>query len=389
MLVSFLSLLNVWSLTSLIGKLEQIRATVQPQTHRKAEIVRDQLARKYALLVPKGQSSPVTILQVARWYNKQASKVRTSLDQTERVTWMKHIWEKHATPAGGHSMWSPTALVMEEYFKSHSSPNTMDTIPENEVILPASPHTPSLSDTRSPTTSSWTTPRHSLEAAISRKRSSHDVPVSFGPHTESGRDSGGTNSRRSSDNHKNGRNGGDSAPSSLYSILSMGASPNSSRKRLRAFGRRLTTRASDEVLSSARNSISENSGHSASEDGAHFGHQKAATVRPHSRPASLHLHPSPLPPLTPNPSANGAAYLDTPDALMTATQSSTAFSIHAEPTPRPEVAQAHSKVPATLPRRRHRRSLPSSSDIFARERDRHRRSADEHKEREEYEVKAQ
>ena len=315
--------------------------------------------------------------------------MRTSLDQTERVTWMKHLWEKHAAPASGHSMWSPTALVMEEYVKSPSSPHAMDTIPENEVILPTWPHTPSFSDTRSPTTTSWTTPRHSLEAAISRKRSSYDVPVSFGPHTEISRDSGGPNSQRSSDNHKNGKNGGGSGPSSLYSMISRGASPNSSRKRLRDFGRRLTSRVSDEVLPSARNSMSENSGHSASEDGARPGHQKSATVRPHSRPASLHLHASPLPPRNPNPSANDAAHPDTPDALTTATQSSTVFPTLAEPTPRPNAAQAHSKLPATLPRRRHRRSLPSSSDIFARERERHLRPADEHKERKEYEVKAQ
>lgn len=362
---------------------------MQPQTHRKAKIVRDQLARKYALLAPDDRFPPVTILEAARWYNKQDSKVRTSLDQTERVTWMKHIWEKHATPAGGHSMWSPTALVMEEYARSRSSPQAMDTIPENEVILPASPPTPSFSDTRSPTTSSWTTPRHSLEAAISRKRSSYDAAVSFGPHTESGRDSGGPNSRRSSDHHNNGKTGGDSAPSSLYSMLSRGASPNSSRKRLRDFGRRVSHRVSDEVLSSARNSISEHSGHSASEDGSHRGHQKGATIRAYSRPASLHLHPSPLPPLSPSPSANGAAHPCTPDALTTATQSSTVFPTPAEPTPRAEVTRTYLKVPATLPRRRHRRSLPSSSDIFALQRERHERSADEHKEREDYDAKSQ
>ena len=355
-------------------------------------MVRDQLARKYALLAPKGNAVPVNILEVARWYGKQDPKFRTSLDQKERVTWMKHIWEKHAPPSGGHSTWSPTALVMEEYVRSRTSPHVMDTIPENGVALPPSPHTPSFTDTRSPTTStySWNTPRHSLEAAISRKRSSYDAQVSFEPHVESGRASVELDSRRSSDNYKSSKHGGgDSAHSSLYSIISRGASPNSSRKRLRDFGRRLTSRISDEALSSARNSMSENSGHSASEDGAHIGHQKMATVRPHSRPSSLHLQPSPVPVVSPQPSATSSTHAFTPDVPTTATQSSTVFPTSAEPTPRPEVSPVPFKAPATLPRRRHRRSLPSSRDIFARERERHVRSADEQKEREEYEVKAQ
>ncbi|TBU49895.1 hypothetical protein BD309DRAFT_908773 [Dichomitus squalens] len=371
------------------SKLEQIRATVQPQTHRKAEMVRDQLARKYALLAPKGKASPVNILEVARWYGKQDSKMRTSLDQRERVTWMKHIWEKHAPPPGGHSMWSPTALVMEEYVRSRASPHIMDTIPENGVMLPPSP--PSFVDTRSPASStySWNTPRHSLEAAISRKRSSYDAQVSFGPHVDHSGGSMELDSRRSSDNYKSSRHeGGDSAHSSLYSIISRGASPNSSRKRLRDIGRRLTPRASDEALSSARNSISETSGHSASEDGAHFGHRKMATIRPHSRSASLHIQAPPASVSSPTLWANGTTRADTSDVPTTATQSSTVFPTPAE-TPRPEATPVPFRAPATLPRRGRRRSLPSSSDIFARERERHGRLADEQKEREEYEVKAQ
>ncbi|EJF55304.1 hypothetical protein DICSQDRAFT_176121 [Dichomitus squalens LYAD-421 SS1] len=198
----------------------------------------NQLARKYALLAPKGKATALNILEVARWHGNQDSEMRTSLDHKERVTWMKHNWEKHAPPPGGHSMWSPTALVMEEYVRSHASPHIMDTVPENGVILPPSP--PSFVDTRSPTPSpySWNTPRHSLEAAISRKRASYDAQASFGPHVDHGGGSMELDSRRSSDNYKSSRHGGgDSAYSSLYIITSRGASPNSSRKRLRDFAR--------------------------------------------------------------------------------------------------------------------------------------------------------
>ena len=374
------------------AKLDGIRAKVNPLTTRKVELISGQLERKYELLSLGGSSPAANLLKVTRWYRQQPAEMRAALDDAEPTTWMKHLWDKqeHKPPPAGNSTWSPTALVIAEYVKAQPSLHPMDTIPENEVMVPASPNTASFSDARSPTVSSygWNTPRHSLEAAISRRRSSYDAQLSFEPLVESGRDSVGPDSRRSSDNHKGWKSGIDSAHSSLYSIISKGASPNSSRKRLKDIGKRLTARPSDEHLSSARNSISEHSGHSASEDGSHFGHQKMATARPRSRPTSLQLQASPSPndvSDTRSPTKEDGF----PDAPTTVTQSSTAFPSAAEPTPRPEAFPEGAPTRSTLPRRRFRRSLPSSNDIFAREREKHRRSADEQKEREEYEVKAQ
>ncbi|KAI0655228.1 hypothetical protein C8Q70DRAFT_1022597 [Cubamyces menziesii] len=374
-------------------KLQQIRSRAKPHTLRKAAITSDQLERRYRLLMPKGKVPGINLLEVVRWYRKQDDHVRETLDSMEPSTWMKHLWDKHGAPKAGNSAWSPTALVMEEYVKFHTSPHTMSTIPEDEVALPASPNAASFSEVRSPSTSSysWTSPRHSLEPAISRKRSSYDAQVSFEPLVESGRDSIGPRSRHSSEGFsRNWRTpiaGGDSARSSLYSLISKGASPNSSRKHLRGLGRRLGRRPSDDALSSARNSVSEHSAQSASEDG-HYGHQKMATLRPDSRNAmrSEDEH-SPAEAMDAKPSESSTVRVDATDEPPTATQSTTIFSKASGLTPR-----AGEDVPThvPLPRRRHRRSLPSSTkDLFVREREKQRRAADEQKEREEYEIKAQ
>ncbi|RPD55881.1 hypothetical protein L227DRAFT_579361 [Lentinus tigrinus ALCF2SS1-6] len=376
-------------------KLEQIRAKVKPTTTKKVEMVKKQLERKYQWLASDTARPPVNLLTAVRWYRKQPTDVRAALDEAEPSTWMKHLWDRqeHHPPPAGNSAWSPTAFVVREYVQIHSSPHSMETIPENEAVLPVSPNTASFSDARSPTASSygWTTPRHSLDAAISRKKSSHDQ-LSFEPMVESGRDSVGPDSRRSSDNYRGWKNTGpDSAQSSMYSIISRGASPNSSRKRLRDLSKRLTTRQSDEALSSARNSISECSGHSASEDGGLVGHQKMATLRPRSRPTSLQLPASSFPAdsMDSRPSFSGTLHPSPPpEAPTTATQSTMILPGTPEPTPRPQ-GSVDAAARATLPRRRYRRSLPSSNDIFIRQRDKHRRSADEQKEREEYETKAQ
>ena len=255
-------------------------------------MIKDQLQRKYEALLSRDRSSAPNLLEVSRWYHNQEANVRAKMDNTEPLTWMKHLWDKHPPVGARKSSWSPPAFVVEEFINTHSSPHVMDTIPENDVILPLSPNAASFSDTRSPTSSSYswaTTPRHSLEAAVSRVRTSGDAQVSFEPMVESGRDSVGGDSRRSSDNYKGWKAAGvDSTPSSIYSMK--GPSPNSSRRRLRDLKKRLALRGSDEALSSARNSMSENSGHSASEDGGHSLHHKiAAVLQPKSRPTSLHL----------------------------------------------------------------------------------------------------
>ncbi|KAI0669751.1 hypothetical protein C8Q78DRAFT_1037665 [Trametes maxima] len=379
-------------------KLQSLRTRAKSHTTRKAALTGDQLERKYRLLLPRGSSPGINLLEVTKWYRKQDATVKETLDKMEPKTWMKHLWDKRGAPKAGNSTWGPTALVMEEYLKLHSTPSAMSTIPEDEVVLPASPNTSSFSEARSPSASSyaWTSPRHSLEPAISRKRSSYDAQVSFEPLVESGKESIGPRSRHSSEgfgrNWRNPITGGDSARSSLYSIISKGASPNSSRKHLRGLGRRLGRRPSDEGLSSARNSASENSAHSASEDG-YYGHQKMATLRPRSRPTSLNLPSGDEQPIRPidametKPSEDGTLRAEAAEEPGTATQSTTVFSGASGPTPR-TAQDIVNRSPH--PQRRYRRgSLPSSRDLFLKEREKQRRAADEQKERDEYEIKAQ
>ncbi|KAI8981373.1 hypothetical protein BD414DRAFT_492475 [Trametes punicea] len=380
-------------------KLQHIRARVKPHTLRKAAITSDQLERRYRLLLPKDKSYHVNLLDIVRWYRKQDDHVRETLDRMEPATWMRHLWDKHRLPKAGHSAWSPTALVLEEYVKSHSGPHTMTTIPEGEVAVPASPNTPSFAEAQSPSTSSysWTSPRHSLEPAISRKRSSYDAQVSFEPLVESGKESIGARSRHSSEgftrNWRTTPGGADSARTSLYSLVSKGASPSSSRRHLRALSKRIGGQRSDDALSS-RNSPSE-SPQSATEDGPR-GHQKMATLRPGSRPTSrptsLHLHSGDeRSPLTTDvrdtqPSEDATLRANASEDPATATQSTTIFSHTPEPTTR---GAEDLSSRSSLPRRRLRRSLPSSGDLLIREQEKQRRAADERKEREEYEIKAQ
>ncbi|KAI0778335.1 hypothetical protein BD413DRAFT_601117 [Trametes elegans] len=357
-------------------KLQQVRSRAQPHTLRKAAITSDQLERKYHLLLqPRGKAAGFNLLDVTRWYRKQDDTVKATLDKMEPSTWMKHLWDKSGPPKGGNSFWSPTALVMEEYVKLHSSPYSMTTIPEDEVVIPTSPNTPLFTEVRSPSTStySWTSPRQSLEPAISRKRSSYDAQVSFEPLVESGSESIGPRTRHSTEgftrNWRNPATSVESARSSLYSLIS---------------------KESDDALSS-RNSASENSAHSASDDG-HLGHQKMATLRPGSRAASFHLQSgddglTPSESMDAKPSEHDTIRVnDDSEDPATATQSTTVFPDTGEPAAR-SVEDGSGRSP--LPRRRYRTSLPSSRDLFLREREKQRRAADEQKEREEYDIKAQ
>ena len=351
-------------------------------------MIQDQLRRQYSVLLSTGRSPPPNLLDVSRWYHKQDGYVRSKMDEEEPLTWMKHLYK--FSSKSKRTSWSPPAFVMEEYVNAHSGWPIMDTIPENDVVVPLSPVAPSFTDTRSPSNSSYsrTTPRHSLEAAVCRTKTSFDAQVSFEPMVESGRDSLGADSRRSSGNYKGWKAGNaDSAPSSLYSI---GASPNNSRRRLRDLKKRLALRGSDEALSSARNSVSENSGHSASEDGGPS--RPKAGILQATRPTSLHIRSSPYP--TPSQeitTLEGVVAPDAPDASASVTiaESDTVLPSAAEPTPKPAASMEGSPVQSTIPRRRFRRSLPTSNDAFVQEQTRRQRSANEQKEREEYEIKAQ
>ncbi|KAL6298699.1 hypothetical protein BKA93DRAFT_40151 [Sparassis latifolia] len=243
-------------------KLTLIKNKAKSDTLRKAAITSNQLRRRYSILLTPSPAVPVSILDVARWYDKQEPTMKASLEKAEPLTWLKHLWDK----GGRKTLRSPRTLsakIIEEYVKAHTTPQAMETIPEDEIAPEASSIMVSYPESKSPTSTSI------LEPSISRNRSSYDTQVSFEPVVDSGRDSLG--SRPSSEGftrywRQSLPNGTDSTRSSIYSNMFSGVSPTNSRLHLRDITKRVRRRGhgSEEALSSAQESIS---GQSASEDG--------------------------------------------------------------------------------------------------------------------------
>ncbi|EMD41889.1 hypothetical protein CERSUDRAFT_110441 [Gelatoporia subvermispora B] len=252
-------------------KISRIKSRAKPHTMRKVSITADQLERRYRTLmtVPRTaqKQGPINILAVARWYNQLDATTRATLDRAEPLTWLKHILDK-PNRAIRRSQWFLSALVIEEYYKAHFGPQTMDTIPEDEIAPKSSPATLSYPETtKSPSSGSWswTPPRQSLEPSFARKHMSYDAQVSFEPTVESGRGSIDGDMRPGNDGFiRRWRHslpaGADSASGSIHSMINS-TSPTSSRLHLRDFARRIRRKAngSDDALSSARNSLSERS----------------------------------------------------------------------------------------------------------------------------------
>ncbi|OBZ68484.1 hypothetical protein A0H81_11449 [Grifola frondosa] len=356
-------------------KLLRIRATAKQHTLRKAAITSDQLERRYSMLFspPRLNAPSMNILEVVRWYDRQDTLVKTSLDKLEPLSWFKHLWDKRGQQQRDRPPWYLTALIVEEFVKFHTSPQTMETIPEDEVAPKTSPTAPSLPENMSPSSGSWSwaSPRHSLEPAISRKRSSYDAQISFEAIVESGKESIGGDSEGLPRSWRNSLPGTDSGRSSIYSGMFGGVSPTNSRKHLRNIARRIGRKAnaSDDALSSAHNSVSE---HSPSEDG----HQKTRT-----RPSS--------------PLAQWGRLPRMGDSLSLQKYLSFYSGDERTPKPKPEAIFAPQSISISptpnraLPPRRPRTSLPSSGDIFVQERQKRQRQADEEQERQEYEQKAE
>ncbi|PCH34002.1 hypothetical protein WOLCODRAFT_94617 [Wolfiporia cocos MD-104 SS10] len=375
-------------------KLARIKSKVNDQTLRKAAITREQLERRYHLLLPPPNSPFPSIdpLRVARWYDQQEPGLKTSLEKAEPLTWLKHLSEKRARKTHRPS-WYLTALIVEEYVKAHTSHHTMATIPENDIAPKLTPISTSFPDTMSPTSGSqWSPSPQFLEPSLSRRRS-YDYQLSFEPHIDSGRDSVDAESRLSSEGFSRyWRNtlptGSESAPSSIYhGKVNGSSSAKSSHHHLRNLAKRIRRRAydSEEALSSSRNSISEQS---PSEDdlgkSGSGSKVRSGAASPRSRRGSddewdnLRVE-----------TVNGAG--DEPQTATTEVFKRDSAADH-EGTPRPEATPEHQPAPVSprrlIPRRRTHVSLPSSERVFAEERANRQREMAEEKEHEEYDRKA-
>ena len=391
------------------AKLKEIKSKAQQNTLRKAEITSDQLRRRYTVLHPSGdQVAPTNILQVSRWFSKQKEEFKSIVYKEEPLTWLKHLLDKRSS-SHPRSRWQLSALIMEEYEKSKAQPDGMETIPEGVAVEGARTKVSPPSSigqqlgNRSPSTGSrsWTSPRHSIEPSLSRRRATADGLVSFEPLVDSGRDSI-ADVRISEDFPLKGRayspqDGANSPRSSIHSgILNSNwpsAPSSSSRLQFRELAQRLRRKpyaASDEALSSERNSVSEQS---LDEDGPLSRTAAKARanrlIRAHSPSAFISDEERKLP-LNP-PEIGDAALSSGGEGPATAKQGVSPY------TSRPaQPNQANLKVPGRLvarlstPNLTSKRSLMSSPyPLTSKERDRYRFQEDEERERKDYERKAQ
>ncbi|TFY57248.1 hypothetical protein EVJ58_g7137 [Rhodofomes roseus] len=377
-------------------KLARIKGKVNALTLRKAAMTKDQLERRYQMLLPSRNSrtASLNLLEVARWYDRQEPGAKAALDKAEPLTWLKHLLDRRPQRFP-RLPWHLTALIMEEFAKTRISHQPMATIPEDGIPQkPPSPTTLSQHEPKSPSSGSWSWNPSPRFLDTSARRASYDQQVSFEPHVESSRDSIGAESRRSSEGFtRHWRyslpvGATESAPSSVYSGKLNGESPHR-RHHLRNLAKRIRGRAydSEDATSSRRNSLSEQS---MSEDAG----QNMVKSRPSSRISSSRIRsPEISDPEKGDTMLTQEGKPDDEAGVVTVVVSS-ALHDPGDGTPRADGLSAPAEPPVSpmrraIPRRRIRTSLPSSQRVLHEARERHQREVDEAIERQQYEQKAQ
>ncbi|EPQ60381.1 hypothetical protein GLOTRDRAFT_67962 [Gloeophyllum trabeum ATCC 11539] len=111
-------------------KLKRIREKARPNTIRKAAITSEQLQRRYNILYASltSKAGPLNLAKVVGWYSSQEPIVRSTLDQAEPLTWLKHLLDKRGERASSRLPWHVTALIVEEYLKSQTHPDDIMSI---------------------------------------------------------------------------------------------------------------------------------------------------------------------------------------------------------------------------------------------------------------------
>lgn len=213
-------------------KLERIAKRASQQTIVKAAIVREQLRRRYAHTLDTATSTNPrhTLLDVARWYETQDATVKTSLNETEPLTWLKHLYDRRGAKLRDHSSWNLSALIIEEYGKAHDQPGHIQNIGE----LPVMKSSTSLIPSTSPPSSQLSPSRPRVSPRYSYGNHSHarslDAPVSFGPKGNASRNSLEPEARRFSGARKTSRYSqplqATSPHSSFYSLFTPGQQAN-------------------------------------------------------------------------------------------------------------------------------------------------------------------
>jgi len=101
----------------------------------------------------------------------QDPRFKASVEANEPLTWLKHL--KRRSDAPPRSSWLTSALVLEEYFHSHSN---IQTIPEGSTVDSTSP----LTTYTIPSSLSPSRPQHSYDR-LSHSALLHEEPISFEP----------------------------------------------------------------------------------------------------------------------------------------------------------------------------------------------------------------
>ncbi|KAI0319760.1 hypothetical protein OF83DRAFT_1169904 [Amylostereum chailletii] len=233
-------------------KLIRIRASIKPHTARKVSVVKDQLNRRYALLFTALERTrePIKLSRAVEWYSKLDPVLQTSMDELDPFSWLKHLRDRRTARTGRRLPWHLSALIVEEYIKTHSRQDSMITIPEDGFAFNSLDYSPSPDQRPSPSySSSFEISSHRpLEASLSRRRSL-EGHVSFEPIIEASSKSPASakDSHRSYDGYLRSRKSPmtESPRSSIYSVFGGshqshkdGVSPASSRVHIRGIGAR-------------------------------------------------------------------------------------------------------------------------------------------------------
>lgn len=169
---------------------------------RKADITRDQLQRRYAVLNASHapNSSRLNLADVARWFANQENMVKSLIVENEPMPWLRHLLQKRGQDQQQQrsiSPWNLSAMIVDEYMRSSS---------DAEFVLTSSASIPGdLSDAGSSVSAAAARGRHPVSRPTSFhsdrsvvRRKSDDL-ISFEPMVHSRRSSGGTDSRVSVD----------------------------------------------------------------------------------------------------------------------------------------------------------------------------------------------
>ncbi|KAF8216000.1 hypothetical protein K438DRAFT_1561452 [Mycena galopus ATCC 62051] len=156
------------------AKILQIRSKISPGALDKASVVCDQIGRRYKLIYNSLPSNDFNLVKIARWFGGLDEVIKSSLEQAEPLTWLKHPEKAPETPR------NLSALIIEEYvMQLHGNPS-----PQNYHRIASLNSSPSLSVvSRPPFPSPQGSSYFNIGPSLTR-RLSYEGHISFEPRGE-------------------------------------------------------------------------------------------------------------------------------------------------------------------------------------------------------------